>query len=328
MILRSSNFNNLLILDYRPNIFFRNGHFNSIYPTLFRKKEDLSFNRFRLKTADNDFLDVDTIQNNNNKIAILCHGLEGSSNSHYIIGTAGLASSNRWDIAAINYRGCSGQMNLQRRLYHSGATDDLDVVVQYFAKEYREIALIGFSLGGNLVLKYCGERADNLSSSIRSVTGISVPCDLAAGSKHIGKPSNFIYEKKFLISLKEKVRLKEKQYPGIVDLELLKTVNKLYDFDDLFTAPLHGFIDAEDYYEQSNCKQFLSKIKIPGLIINALDDPFLPGSSYPYKESAKNRNITFIASRYGGHVGFVRPGKKYYWNEILTVDFITKQSGG
>lgn len=328
LTLRSWIFSNFLELEYLPNIFFRNGHVNSIYPTLFRKKIDLSFKRLRIETADNDFLDIDTLKEGNNRLVILCHGLEGSSESHYILGTAGLANSKQWDVAAVNYRGCSGEMNRQRRLYHSGATEDLDFIVQNFAHEYREIALVGFSLGGNLVLKYCGERVNKLNPVIRSVTGISVPCDLAAGSKHIGRPSNFIYEKKFLASLKEKVRMKEKQFPGTFDLEQVDAVNKLYDFDDQFTAPIHGFKDAEDYYGQSNCKQFLKDIRIPCLIISALDDPFLPESSYPFKESGENRNISFIASRYGGHVGFVRPGKKYYWNEIKIMDFISEHSGG
>ncbi|MBT8189017.1 MAG: alpha/beta fold hydrolase, partial [Bacteroidia bacterium] len=291
------------------------------------KQKDLPFRRVRIETPDDDFLDIDILEGNNKRLAILCHGLEGSSKSHYILGTSGMAIENSWDVAALNYRGCSGEMNRQRRMYHSGATDDLDLVLKHFSPGYQEIALVGFSLGGNLVLKYCGERPDSLDTSISSVTGISVPCDLAAGCRHIGKSSNFIYEKKFLVSLKEKIRQKEKQFPGSFDMKHVNSIHKLYDFDDQFTAPIHGFKDAEDYYGQSNCKQFLNDIRIPCKIISALDDPFLPSVSYPFKEADENPSIRFIASKFGGHVGFVRLGEAYYWNELKTIEFMNEQSG-
>lgn len=312
---------------YKPSLLFKNGHFNTIYPSLLRKQRSLAFVRKKVITPDDDFLDVDFLQKGNRRIVILCHGLEGSSGSHYIIGTSGILSENGWDIAAINYRGCSGVMNKQLRMYHSGATDDLDTVISSLTSNYEEIALVGFSLGGNLVLKYCGERGTNLSTKIMACVGVSVPTDLHAGSLNISKRSNYIYEKKFMESLSLKVIAKHKQFPSSIDLSLLKGMKKLFDFDDKFTGPLHGFKNAIDYYTKCSSKSFLSNLALPTLIINALDDPFLPAECYPHIESENNRHIELLTPRNGGHVGFSGYRKKYYWNEIKITEFLNDKSG-
>ena len=241
--------------------------------------------------------------------------MEGSSSSKYIIGTGEILHQNGWDIAAINYRGCSGMINKKARFYHSGATDDIHEVVLQIGKNYNEIALIGFSLGGNLVLKYLGENVFASARAVMSVVAISVPVDLEAGSKQISKKSNFIYEKKFLKSLRIKVKDKSEQFPELLDPTLLKSINSIYDFDDVYTSKLHGFKSAVDYYKQSNSKQFLGGIKVPTLIINALDDPFLPKPCYPTKEANRNPWITLITPKYGGHVGFASTTASHYWEE-------------
>ena len=257
---------------------------------------------------------------------MLCHGLEGSSSSKYIIGASSILTENNWDTAAINYRGCSGEMNKQLRMYHSGATDDLAAVLSYFEANYDEIALVGFSLGGNLVLKYCGEKSSSLMNKIRAVIGFSVPTDLQAASVNISRPSNYIYQRKFLVSLFDKLKQKHLQYPQHIDLALISKIKTVFDFDDFITGPLHGFEDAVDYYTRCSSEQFLTSITIPTLIINAKDDPFLPDECYPHELLEGNSLVRFMAPKFGGHVGFVVQGEKYYWSEKMITTFLNEQS--
>jgi len=312
--------------SYTTNIFLRNGHLNTIFPVIFRRHKSPAYQRERLTTEDNDFIDIDFIKSGHKRIAVLCHGLEGSSHSNYIIGTGGLLSENGWDVAAVNHRSCSGEMNLQKRMYHSGATDDLGFIINSIIEDYDEVVLIGFSLGGNMSLKYCGEQSKGIDDKIKAVVGISVPTDLKGGSIHIGKPANFIYERKFMKSLKEKMMIKAKRFPEDIDINKLKGLKKLFDFDDLFTGPIHGFKDAYDYYARCSSDKFIGDIKIPGLIVNALDDPFLPESCYPFEIVDKNPMVEFRTPKYGGHVGFASMTEKYYWNEKLTLEFVNQHS--
>ena len=206
-------------------------------------------------------------------------------------------------------------------MYHSGATDDLDTIIQHYEADYEEIALVGFSLGGNLVLKYCGENGGQLNAKISKVTATSVPVDLGAGSINISQRHNYIYQKNFLQSLTKKIKAKHLQYPDDIDLALLMKIKTLYDFDDYFTGPVHGFKDAQDYYNQCSSKQFINDIKIPCLILNALDDPFLPEECYPYKETQDNKRVQLLTPTYGGHVGFVSEGE-FYWEEKVINQFL------
>lgn len=293
---------------------------------MFRQTQDLPFQRERFITPDDDFLDIDFLKNGHHRIALLCHGLEGSSDSHYIRGTADILHKNGWDVAAMNYRGCSGEINKQIRMYHSGATDDLEFVFNNIVSHYEEIALVGFSLGGNMVLKYAGEKANEISQKLSSIVAISVPTNLEAGSLHIGKKSNFLYTKKFLSSLVPKMKLKHQQFPEAYDLDKLKGIKTIYDFDDVFTGPIHGFQDAHDYYTKSSSAQFIPLIRVNTLIINALDDPFLPKECFPYKEVSQNSSVQIMDPKYGGHVGFVQKGRKHYWNEIKCEEFLNIHS--
>ncbi len=310
--------------EYRPAWFLRNGHINTIYPTLFRKDPPVSYVRQRLITDDDDFLDIDLLKQSNTRLAILCHGLEGSSQSTYILGTAAHLHSNGWDIAAMNYRGCSGEINKQKIIYNSGATYDLNRVIEEYVQEYEEIVLVGFSLGGNLVLKYMVDGLYSMADRIRACVAVSVPVDLKAGSLNIGKKSNFIYESKFLKSLKIKVRQKAQQYPGFYNIDAIDSVRTLYDFDDVYTGPVHGYRDADDYYTSCSARPYISSIAKPTMIINALDDPFLPEECYPYKEINTNENVTGCFPKYGGHVGFVQRGQSVYWEEEQILSFIDK----
>lgn len=313
--------------DYKPSFLFRNGHINTVYPYFFRRIKRPPYIRIRINTPDQDFLDIDTLIGENERIAIVCHGLEGSSSSQYIQGISDHLLKKGWDVAAMNYRFCTEDINLQPRVYHSGATEDLQTVVEHFTPSYKEICLIGFSLGGNLVLKYCGERDRHIDPLISSCVAVSVPTDLHAGSLNIDKPSNYFYGKRFLETLKEKMIQKHAQFPDVFPIENLKKVKTLYDFDDHYTGPVHGFRDAQDYYSRSSCAQFLNSIRIPTLMINALDDPFLPEACYPYKETKNNSRITFLTPKHGGHVGFTTLGENCYWSEKMISSFIEKIGG-
>lgn len=308
--------------NYRPSFFFQNEHINTIYSSLFRKLKPLPFKRRRIETLDDDFLDIDFLENGERKIVILCHGLEGSSASKYIQATAKILHENGYAIAAMNYRFCSGDINRQLVTYHSGRTEDLNAVIEEVLPHYDAVYLVGFSLGGNLVLKYTGDGIYNVHPKVKATLAISVPVDLYGSSLELQKIKNRIYTWRFLITLSKKVKLKHAQYPDQVDLKQLKRVKKLIDFDEYFTSTLNGFKDAKDYYAQANCKQFLHNIKIPSLLINALDDPFLSASCYPYAEAESNPYFNLMTPKYGGHVGFVSSNQEYYWVDRQILAFI------
>ena len=311
---------------YKPNIFLRNAHFNTLYPVLFRWQKDPAYLRKRFITADDDFIDIDYRLGDNRRLAVILHGLEGSSYSKYIIGTGELLSQNSWDVAAFNHRSCSGEINLKKTMYHSGWTTDLSYYIDSIKDSYEEIVLVGFSLGGNMALKYAGEKSTDIDERIKAVIGISVPTDLKGGSETIGKTSNWIYEKKFMVTLKEKMKQKAEHYPENFDIRKLNKLNRLYDFDDLYTGPIHGFRDANDYYEQCSSKKFIADIRVNALLINALDDPFLSESCFPFEICEKNDKVEFIAPKHGGHVGFASMRDRFYWNEYMILDFANRHS--
>jgi predicted alpha/beta-fold hydrolase len=312
--------------EYRPNRFLRNGHLATFYPYLFRALDKLPFKRHRINTPDDDFLDLDFLQQGAKQAVFLCHGLEGDTSSQYIKGMSTFFFKKGFDVIAINYRGCSGEMNKKARAYHSGATDDLRIALQQSIRGYENVHLIGFSLGGNLVLKYAGENPEQLENNIRTITGISVPCDLSKAARVLEKAENKLYTLRFLVSLKRKLKEKAIYFPSEIDMGLWKYVKTLRDFDNYYTGPIHGFKDAEDYYAQSSCLQFLQNINIPSLILNAKDDPFLHPSSFPV-EIAKNSNTIYLhETTYGGHVGFYNKSHENYYSELKSWEFIQSQS--
>jgi predicted alpha/beta-fold hydrolase len=309
-------------MDYiRPGWLF-NKHLETVYPAVFRKVVLPQPKRERIITPDQDFLDLDWFVNRSNRLIIISHGLEGNSKRGYVLGMAKAFIASGYDVLAWNFRGCSEELNLRPRFYHSGATDDLDTVVQHVQKSarYQSVNLIGFSLGGNLTLKYLGEDFDSAKSIDKGVA-ISVPLNLDTSCQEISKRENWLYELRFLRSLKSKVSKKAK-YITLPSIEKIKSINKLRDFDDLITGPLHGFKDAVDYYSRCSSINFLEKIRTPTLIINALNDPFLSADCYP--ESA-NKNLTLKYPEHGGHVGFTLFNEKnLYWSEIQALQFIAE----
>ena len=311
----------LIETDYKPPLFFKNRHVNTIYSSLFRKTKPLSFKRKRIETLDEDFLDIDLIENGSRKIVILCHGLEGSSDSKYIQATAKLLSLNGYSVAAMNYRFCSGEINRQLVTYHSGKTDDLHNVINFVLPNYDSVYLVGFSLGGNLILKYIGDSLFSLSPKIKANVAISVPVDLKGSSISLKRCENVLYRWRFLRTLSKKMHLKHQQFPNQLDVFPLKKVKTLKDFDDFFTSKINGFKDAEDYYLKASSKQFIPNISKPTLLINALDDPFLSESCFPISEANENSNFFLMTPFHGGHVGFISKGV-FYWSEIQILNFL------
>jgi len=299
-----------------------NGHLETIYPALFREVKNLpEVRKERINTPDIDFLDLEWYEQGSTEIVILQHGLEGSANRPYMLGMAKCLYEAGYDVLAWSYRGCSGEMNLQKRMYHSGATDDLDLVIQKVLPRYDSVNLIGFSLGGNLSLKYLGEAQRD--PKIKKAVAISTPLDLSSGSKALHSSRGWIYEKRFLKNLTLKIKMKKLQYPDLIDDDVFKGIKTLWEFDNVLTAPVHGFEDAEDYYQKCSSMYFLGGIKVPTLVLNAENDPILTAASLDQSLFNQLDNVHLEKTKYGGHVGFTQNHpKNYYWSEERAKAFL------
>ena len=311
--------------SYNPSLLFKNTHINTVYKTLFFSSE-INYYRIRISTPDNDFLDLDFSFAESDTLVIASHGLEGSSKSKYIVSVSNYLNSKKIDCLAINYRGCSGEDNLLMQSYHSGRSDDLSTIINYVTNNYnyKNIILLGYSMGGNITLKYLGE-TNNIPNLIKAAISISVPCDLEGSSNVLSSTTNKVYLNRFLKTLKEKSLLKLKKFPQS-NLNNLKIINAkdFNDFDNAVTAPLFGFKNAQDYWRKNSSLPLLPQIKIPSLIINALDDTFLSESCYPISEVKNNKNLYLETPKSGGHVGFNTSfyKNKNLWSEHRIYEFI------
>jgi len=314
--------------SYKPPFPFRNYHLNTIIPALFRKIKEIKYKRVRIDTPDDDFLDLDLSLVQSNSIGIILHGLEGNADKAYVKGLVRIMNRAGVDVVAMNQRGCSNEDNHKFYSYHSGKTEDLETVIKFISNNYKydKIYLAGFSLGGNVVLTYVGEQGNKINPLIKAAVGISVPCNLKATSYNFLKKDNFLYQYRFIHSLRKKALNKIKRFPEYKHLEKqINSCKTFFDFDNLITGPANGFIDAEDYWKQSSCKQYIKSIRIPTLLISALDDPFLPTACYPNKEAEQNPIFYLEIPKYGGHVGFVNRWQlnKSLWHEQRVVEFIS-----
>lgn len=321
---------------FHPPPWLRDPHWQTIWPTLFRRVRTIPWRRERLELWDGDFLDLDWWEVESNLVqgakpesgplVILAHGLEGNSQRPYMAGMARAFHRRGWNVLSWNFRGCSGVANRLFRSYHSGATEDLSAVVQHAERTGRfgSIAVIGFSLGGNLTLKYLTELGAS-GGIVRGGAGVSVPCDLEAAAERMTGPDCAFYMKRFLKDMGEKMRAKALQYPGKLRLEALEGMTTFRQFDDAFTAPLHGFRDAQDYWDQSSCGPRLHQIRVPTMIVNAVDDPFLAPACFPSRAAEASEWVHLVAPARGGHVGFVSGLGLWgeYWSETVVADFLT-----
>jgi predicted alpha/beta-fold hydrolase len=311
---------------YKPETLFKSSHFNTVYRTLFQKIE-VMYDRQRMETLDGDFMDIDFSNVGSKKLVVVIHGLEGSSDSKYVTALTKVSNESGFDVAAVNLRGCSGEPNLHLYSYHSGKTEDLAEIINYFEEtcDYSSYYIVGYSLGGNLLMKYLGEGRSDYASKLRSAVGVSVPCDLKGSSEAIARFWNMVYMQRFLISLKKKTKIKMDQFPdNQLHKDAIFNARDFLDFDNYFTAPVNGFIDAEDYWKQNSCKQFLRGIEIPSLLITAADDPFLSESCIPVKEAKANQHFHLEVTAYGGHVGYNSNFGKGsgFWLEKRIVEFL------
>lgn len=305
---------------YQPPFFLFNTHVETIVPSIFRTVPG-SYTRERIELHDGDFLDLDWFSKSGDKLVIISHGLEGSSERHYAKGMAAFFFKQGWDAVAWNCRGCSGEINRLPQFYHHGATEDLAAVVDHaVAKGYKHIALVGFSMGGSMTLKYLGEQG--MHSKIKSATVFSVPCHLGSSARELEKPANKFYLQRFLKKLEKKMRAKSHMFPELISIKGFKNISSFREFDNRYTAPLHGFIDADDFYSSASCGPYLSAIHTPALIVNAINDPFLPEACYPYALAKDHNYVHLETPGKGGHVGFSSTRLSENWMEKRAFEFI------
>lgn len=306
--------------DYTPPMLFTSRHLQTIIPSNFRKV-NVNYSRQRISIANHDFIDIDWSKNNSEVLGIVLHGYGGHSHRDHVMGMVKILNDNNIDAVAVNLRGQSGEPNNSIEWNHAGCTDDIKSTIDYINSKhnYKTIYLIGFSLGGNIILNYIGK--EKYPSNIKKVATISVPCDLKSSSENVSR--QFIYNSYFLSKLKVKIQQKSKKFPAKIDFKSFKTVKNLLDFDDLYTVKIHGFNSLDEYYNSSSCNNVLGKIDIPTMILNAEDDPFLGPKSYPREIAKKNKNLFLEIPKYGGHTGFVLFNKENeYWSEKYIINFL------
>lgn len=317
----------LLNSHYSAPLGFHNGYVQSIFPTLFRRLDSEFTQRERIELADGDFLDLDwsvRTEKGERPLVIISHGLEGNSRRSYVVGVMREARLRGLDALAWNFRSCSGEMNNSPRMYHSGATEDLHAVVKHaLAQGYNQIHLVGFSMGGNLSLVYAGREADIVPPQIKSIVAFSVPCDLKSSAHQLAKRRNRIFMWRFLRDLGQKMAIKAQRYPQLISVDNYAEIRNFQQFDDRYTAPLHGFKNAEDYWQQSSSVFYLEQIKVPTLLVNAINDPFLTPQCFPIDIATNHPYLHLEMPASGGHVGFIlRSPDQAYWQEKRALDFI------
>lgn len=268
----------------------------------------LPFKRSSLELPDGDFLLIDTLKQTDPSApwVVISHGLEGSSRRHYVQGMAKIFHAAGWNVLAWNFRSCGGRMNRLARFYHSGAIEDLQQVINHLLnkQQARQLFLVGFSMGGNQTVLNMGE--DSLPDEVIGAAAFSVPLDLASCADELAKPAQSIYMKRFLKDLKPKILAKAEQFPEQIQVNDYDAMRSFHDFDAAYTAPLHGFSSAQDYWQQCSSKHALARLKKPTLIVNATDDPFLSSHCFNCNLSSRSRNLYLETPSSGGHVGFIR----------------------
>lgn len=310
---------------FKTPIFQFNGHLQSIYPSILRK---VSFNyakRERLELPDGDFVDLDwsVTTKSSSKLVIVTHGLEGDSTRHYVTGMAKIFSSNGYDALGWNCRSCSGEMNRLARFYHHGDANDLRLVIQHAIQNYGydEIVLVGFSMGGSLTLRAIAEYPEWVPTQVKKAIGFSVPCSLKGSVDALSTKENNIYLKRFLRKLGEKIKLKAGLFPGQIDATGYDQINTFIEFDNRYTAPLHGYNNALDFYEKASVGPLLHQVKIPALIVQAINDPFLLPNCMPIAVAGQNPHLFLEMTAKGGHCGFMVKGQSYTWAEKRALEF-------
>jgi predicted alpha/beta-fold hydrolase len=298
-----------------------------------RPRLPLNLRLERLDTPDGDFLELYHLSGQENSpVLVLLHGLEGSLRSHYIHGLLEQASSRGWRAVVLIFRSCGDSLNRSRRFYHSGETADLSFTIDHLASSYPDAPFIlaGVSLGGNVLLKYLGERGDQVPQRVRAAAAVSVPYDLAKAADHIDKGFARVYQRSFIRSLQSKAIAKLEQFPDLPPRERIQSIRSMRDFDNSLTAPIHGFRDADDYYSRSSAIKWLHGIRVDTLLLSSVDDPFLPSQVLDEVRSVAKQNPSLCLefTPHGGHVGFVggtNPFRPVYYMEDRVGDFLAER---
>ena len=307
-------------------LFYLNGHFETIIPSIWRKIEGVSYVREKIDTPDGDFLNLDWSRVGGERLLIVSHGLEGDSQRHYARALVKLFNQQGIDVLVWNNRSCGGELNLQPVLYHHGSSQDLDTVVQHVlsSTRYSELYLAGISMGGAQTLNYLGKRGKDIPSVLKKAAVYSTPVHLPSSAATLRRPINRFYNQKFLGKLKKKMEAKGKQYPGLIDLERLPAVHDFDEFDTYYTAKLHGFVDAADFYEQASPHTCLKGICVPTLILNATNDPLLGKECYPIAFAQGSSNLFLEMPKRGGHTGFTILGSEFNYAEYRLLEFLNQ----
>lgn len=321
--------------EFKPAGWCRGANAQTVVGALFRTRPALPLIRKRIDTPDGDFLDLDFLEAkpapaSDQPTLVILHGLEGSSRASYVLSLLGEIRKRGMRACAVNMRMCSGEPNRLVATYHSGKTEDLDSVVRYLTeKENRQrLFLVGFSIGGNIILKWLGQEGGRVSQRIEKAVVVSVPYDLSQSVELMDRGFNReVYTRSLLRSLKAKLALKVRLHPDAVRLERVKKCRTFRVFDREVTAPLNGFRDETDYWTRASSRPVLKDIRVPTLLIHAEDDPFFPAKLLPYEEFKKSSYLHPLIVHHGGHVGFVMglPWKWTPWLETRILDFL---SGG
>ncbi|MBV9773371.1 MAG: hydrolase [Gemmatimonadetes bacterium] len=327
------------VRPFRPAWWLRGAHAQTIVGRYLRNRQVLALHRERVDTPDGDFLDLDFARVDGvgwdtvrpgDPVAVVLHGLEGSTRSGYVLQTLRELAARGIRGVAVNFRTCGGEPNRIARFYHSGETEDLAFVVGLLRERWPDSPLgaVGYSLGGNVLLKYLGERG--AESPVRAAAAVSVPFDLGAGATSMERGMGRIYTWSFLRSLRRKYAAKRGIIGDAVDGARVLSARTFREFDDAATAPLHGFRDAEDYYTRSSSAGFVDRIRVPTLLLHSVDDPFLPNGAIPHEAIRGNPFLAEGFTRGGGHVGFVhgKPWAPEFWAEGEAARFLAEHLGG
>lgn len=306
-----------------PPAYLYNGHLQTIVPSLLRKVKGIDYQRERLTLSDDDFVDLDWLRNGHTKLVVITHGLEGDSRRQYVMGAAKLFAENGYDILAWNCRSCSGEMNRAFRLYNHGEIGDIHEVIQHALKSgvYADVTLLGFSMGGNITLKYLGVHGLKVASVIRRGIAVSAPTDLHASARLLDLPLNRFYRNRFMKKLLVKIAQKARQFPGRLDMDNVRRISIWRDFDTYFSAPINGYRDADDFYAQASAVNFMPGITVPVLVLNAQNDPMLSPECSPLQLAQQHPYIYLETPLSGGHVGFMVPHDPHTYAERRALVF-------
>lgn len=301
-------------LNYRAPWWLPGGHAQTIWPALAASRQAAGgghaaalYRRERWRTPDGDFIDLDWLRGAPaSTLLVLFHGLEGSSASHYAQSFAALAAQRGWAFVVPHFRGCSGAPNLAPRAYHSGDFEEVDWILQRLrARHQGRLLAVGVSLGGNALLRWAEEAGAQAARVVTALAALSAPLDLGASAQVMDRGLNrLLYTRMFLASMKPKALEKLRRFPGLFDAQALRRARTLHDFDQVFTAPLHGFRSARDYWQRASALPLLAQIRVPALLVNARNDPFVPGASL-MPASQAGAFVTWWQPAQGGHVGFL-----------------------